>query len=357
MESNLTNPPTILVATPCPLCGAAEHSFVIEAPDLLYSTPGSYRVVRCNACQHLYTNPRPSPEDIAGYYPPDYAPHVPRDSGSFPDACTDRPANTDSLARTATESATVRQPWHLSGPIRKIPGLKQLYHWLRADGAILIPPLEPRPARVLELGCGHGGFLERLREQGWMAVGVEPAIKAADIARRRGFDVHCGPLETAHWPDHSFDAVFAWMVIEHLHDPVATLCEVRRLLVPGGWLVFSVPNSDCWERRVFGRYWYPLCLSIHLQHFSPRHVSRLLECAGFELVKLRRQAHLLTLLGSAGLLMREYRATRRLGQALIDYNASPSMWGQLALAPIAKLAAGLGQAGCLTALARAMSHD
>ena len=104
------------------------------------------------------------------------------------------------------------------------------------------------------MGCGSGRFLERLQESGWEVEGVEPANVPAQRCRDRGLNVHLGHFESLKLDDESFDAVFAWMVIEHLHDPAAALREIHRLLKPdgtvaGGLLVFiddaaTVPDRD-----------------------------------------------------------------------------------------------------------------
>lgn len=338
-EDQFGEPPTRLESHPCPLCGSRDARPVVRAPDRLYGVPGVYQVVRCQSCQHRFTNPRPAAEDLSRYYPADYAPHHGADQSTAA-----------SPATRAAESGAA--PWYLSRPIRAIPGLRRLYYWLRADDVYLFPPLAENPLRTLELGCAHGGFLQQLRDRGWQAQGVELASEAAERARRRGFEVHVGTLESAQLPAEQFDAAFAWMVIEHVHDPLATLVELHRLLVPCGWLSLSVPNANCWERAIFGNYWFGLQLPTHLQHFSRAGVIHTLDRAGFEVVQVRSQAHLLTLIGSLGLWLRAQRATRRLGQWLLDYCTHPRMWGQVLLAPLAKLLAAWGQTGCLTVLAR-----
>lgn len=122
----------------------------------------------------------------------------------------------------------------------------------------------------------------------WNCVGIEPAAEVARRAIEHGFEVRVGSLEETVTADphtfapNSFEAVFAWMVIEHLHDPVATLRLTRELLKPGGTLSFSVPNFGCWERRAFGQFWYALQLPTHLQHFTTAALRRLLESSGFE---------------------------------------------------------------------------
>ena len=194
-----------------------------------------------------------------------------------------------------------------------------------------------------------------MRDRGWQMQGIEFAPEPARRAAQLGFEVHTGTLESARLPAASFDAVFAWMVVEHLHDPVRTLQEIRRVLKPHGRLVFSVPNYACWERRLFGRYWFPLMPPVHLQQFTPDSLRLLLDRSGFDLIRIQHQFSALNLIGSAGILMREKTLARRWGQKLIDYTNHPSLWFQLAAAPAARLLAALGQGGRLTVIARSRS--
>jgi 2-polyprenyl-3-methyl-5-hydroxy-6-metoxy-1,4-benzoquinol methylase len=105
----------------------------------------------------------------------------------------------------------------------------------------------PAAGRVVDVGCGGGELLAALAEA-WRdstLYGVEVASRrraAGSIAGRvRWIDADLGaalPLV-----DRAFEVVFCTEVLEHLKDPVRCLRELRRVLVPGGRLVLSVPNA------------------------------------------------------------------------------------------------------------------
>lgn len=336
--------------TLCPLCGEARSTPAVHASDLLYGVPGEFSVVRCDGCRHLFLNPRPTRECIGEFYPADYGP--------FRGGITDyklQIANCELSGGSKRRSVFDPRSW---GWLRRI-----VLWWIDSRAAPI--PTTPNsdlkshtPPRALELGCSHGVFLQQLRKFGWDCIGIEPAAEVARRAVEAGFDVRVGSLESAISADpqtfapSSFDSVFAWMVIEHLHDPVATLRVAHELLNPGGTLSFSVPNFGCWERRAFGRFWYALQLPTHLQHFTSDSLSRLLDASGFELVELIHQRNVNNLVGSLGLWLRTKFSRWSLGDRLIRWTDNPTALGLCLLAPLGRMLAIVRQSGRLTVVAR-----
>jgi SAM-dependent methyltransferase len=111
-------------------------------------------------------------------------------------------------------------------------------HWLRTLLSFKVPP-----ARVLELGCSHGGFVALLRWAGFDACGQEVSPWVVDYARKT-FDVPMllGPIEEQALPERSFDAIVLNDVLEHLPDPVGTLRRCAGLLKPDGVLLVQTPD-------------------------------------------------------------------------------------------------------------------
>ncbi len=117
--------------------------------------------------------------------------------------------------------------------------------WYRGRRRIIDAELRrlplPRPAVVLDAGCGSGRTLEQLGPLGSVS-GIELNPEAADVARARGdFDVRIGRLEELPWDAATFDLITCLDVIEHTPDDRLTLRELRRVSKPGGWLLVTVP--------------------------------------------------------------------------------------------------------------------
>ena len=299
-------------------------------------------------CQHVYLNPRPNEATIGACYPSDYGPYKTNTDEQTDADSSD--VSTEPVTDSQDTPATTSAPWYVSGWFRMIPGPRWLYYWLTDFRTDFIP--DARPGRALDVGCAGGDFLVKLREHGWTAEGVELMPEPANVARSRGFEVSTGTLEAAQLDETRFDAVFASMVLEHLHEPRETLAEVRRILKDDGWFVFTVPNFGCWERLVFGGYWRGLELPRHLQHYTPARLSTLLGEFGFDRVRIMHQRNLNNIIATAGLWLRERSWGRRIGQRLIDFTDSPTMWWQLALAIPAKMLSFFRQGGRLTVVAQ-----
>ena len=149
---------------------------------------------------------------------------------------------------------------------------------------------QPRQARLLDVGCSSGAFLMTARKLGLETAGVEPAMEAAETARRAGFNVFTGFLEAAHFPDASFDAATLIEVIEHLRDPRSLLAECRRVLRPGGILLVTTPNAGSWTVRFMGSRWESFNLTAmrgHISFFNPRSMRIIAERTGFELAGIQ----------------------------------------------------------------------
>ena len=159
----------------------------------------------------------------------------------------------------------------------------------------LLEPLARREARrllryadpdlsLLELGCGTGRFLERLRAVGWRGplAGLEhsPAVAAA-AAERLGIPIEAGDAESVELSARTQGAIVLRHVLEHLREPAATLERVRAALAADGVLYLATPDRDALAARVFGRWWWGWEVPRHLAVFSPASLRLLLRRCGF----------------------------------------------------------------------------
>ena len=140
--------------------------------------------------------------------------------------------------------------------------------------------------RLLDVGCGTGGFLSVARAAGWDGRGIELGRASAHYAAATlGLAVTQGTLYRFDAPAQSYDAISMIEVIEHLERPVDALGIAHDLLKPGGALLITTPNFDSLYRRLFGgRWWVINCEDEHIVLFSRTTLVGMLEENGFEVV-------------------------------------------------------------------------
>jgi 2-polyprenyl-3-methyl-5-hydroxy-6-metoxy-1,4-benzoquinol methylase len=112
----------------------------------------------------------------------------------------------------------------------------------------VVRPHAPQGARVLDIGCGFGSFLQRARQAGYSVAGIEPDPHAcAGACKALGAGVvRNGTLQQVKPPAGSADVVATLDVLEHvpLADHAAFARAVADVLAPGGLWVIKVPSTD-----------------------------------------------------------------------------------------------------------------
>jgi len=125
--------------------------------------------------------------------------------------------------------------------------------WLRRE----FPVLRQTTARIVDIGCGDGQFLQYLVQKGYRnAFGIEPDEVRAANARLRGIPVFPSKQaaeQAGHYKD-GVDLMFIWHVLEHVDRPADFLRDYVAWLVPGGQMIISVPNQKSLQTMLFGFY-------------------------------------------------------------------------------------------------------
>jgi SAM-dependent methyltransferase len=271
----------------CDLCGSTHHEVLLaEVRDRLHGLPGRFGLIRCGACGLVRLSPRPDASSLPAYYPEDdyYAYQA-----AGPAGVADRPL---ARARDALRAGVLRAHGYGTTDSAGLTGLmpSRLPRWLERRAMY---DCEGFPSWVpgghaLDIGCGNGRFLDRIRRHGWQVVGVDTSTAAAVAARESfGITVHVGALEDSPIAERSLDFVHMSHVIEHLPQPVDTLRRISQLLRPGGRLYIETPNIDSLAFRWSREYWFGLDPPRHLWLFAPATLSRALAESGFTVDRLR----------------------------------------------------------------------
>lgn len=102
--------------------------------------------------------------------------------------------------------------------------------------------------KVLEIGCGTGGFLVAAKRKYEDVIGADIAFRWLVVARKRLQELNvnvplvCCCAEFLPFPEQRFDIILAEDVLEHVRNQEETLAECRRLLTGRGVLFLATPN-------------------------------------------------------------------------------------------------------------------
>lgn len=226
----------------CPVCGGTERSFFLTRMGL--------DIWRCKSCSHRYQHPRITFEKACELYADD---------------------------KTASDIYTQ--------PIQKdIDQVKYQY------GLDVIDQLNP-PARkrIMDIGCGAGGFLEVAFANGWDAcVGIDANNRYADIYQEAGgiqyIQSSFERLDRERLGT-DYDCISLWNVLEHLFDLQSIVAEIKRMLKSGGLLLIMVPNVESLATRLIRERSATFNWK-HVSHFSPNSLKALMSRHGLECVHM-----------------------------------------------------------------------
>lgn len=221
----------------CNLCGNTDvHTVTVG---------GAFPMVRCRGCGLVYLNPRPTAGSLLSLYVDYHARHG--QDGAAWDRLMDR---------VFCEAATL---------------LCKAAH-------------APGPRRLLDVGCGFGGFVALMQRRGWEVEGLDPSPTAVAAAAALGRPVRVGTLDTLRGEHEAYDAITMFYVLEHLPDPMAALRQVWHLLKPGKTVLLRVPHTTPIVRLLapFGVGGSLYDVPYHLYDFSPAVLRRMLRRVGFE---------------------------------------------------------------------------
>lgn len=225
----------------------------------------------CDACQFGFLTPRPTHEqtvanhDIAGYY------------GSRADN-PERP-------KTWLDDMRTRIAWRFDNG-------RDIYH----DASTVASMLNKDQAsafagmRILDLGCGNGGLLAKLKAAGAATVvGVEPSPGGRKEAEAKGVTAYDGTAEDLphNIERNSFDLVIMQHVLEHCKDLHRTLANVKSLLKPGGAYLCDVPCNSALSLQYAGPTWYWLDAPRHINFFTKQSLLGLFGRAQLNVARVR----------------------------------------------------------------------
>ncbi|MGB3466565.1 MAG: class I SAM-dependent methyltransferase [Cyclobacteriaceae bacterium] len=229
----------------CPVCKHPAYKNIMICKDHLVSEE-SFALVECDKCKLVYTNPRPTPENLSKYYQSaDYISH------------TSKGNNLTNIAYKIARHFTKKQKYNLVSKSQST-------------------------GSILDYGCGTGDLLKFFQEKGWSVRGVEPNEQAANIARSENKLKVIKDLSKI-GKEEKFDVIMLWHVMEHIADLRKTARKLVRLLKDNGTLIIAVPNHDSFDAEYYKEDWAAYDVPRHLYHFNQLNIKQL-----FKVMKVKQ---------------------------------------------------------------------
>jgi 2-polyprenyl-3-methyl-5-hydroxy-6-metoxy-1,4-benzoquinol methylase len=225
----------------CPVCDKSSFSNYLNVEDYTVSHR-EFTIQQCNSCYFLFTNPRPSEDEIGAYYQSqDYISHH------------DEAKDVMSKIYTSVRDYTIGQK------------VKMINEQSLTKGTLL------------DIGCGTGNFLGAIKDNGWKVFGTEPDSGAREVASKRVGASIFQDIQTDALQAQKFDVITLWHVLEHIHQLNETLEWLTKHLNENGTIIIAVPNPQSFDASKYGRFWAAYDVPRHLYHFTKGSMKQLLE--------------------------------------------------------------------------------
>jgi ubiquinone/menaquinone biosynthesis C-methylase UbiE len=173
--------------------------------------------------------------------------------------------------------------------------------------------------KVLEIGCGRGGFAcwlahmspaMRLTAADYSPAAVAMGQSFAASAQLHNIDWCVADIQRLPWPDGCFDTVVSCETIEHVPAPRSAIAELARVLRPGGKLFLTVPNyfnlagvHRIYRKLVRGERFQEEGQPINHFTLLPQ-ISHWVRRAGIAVLKIRSVNHSVPYPGRPGITLR-----------------------------------------------------
>lgn len=248
----------------CPLCqDLAIHE--MSSNDLMFNKKKIYDYFLCRSCDLTFINPLPTLSEIKQFYPDSYM--------VFKSA----------KIKKLSYIEKVKLQYKNGYPnLVENNLLSQFVSLFQTNWSERIDYI--KNGTFLDIGCGNGSRLLKMKRLGWDVTGVELNLKGYQECKKNNLNVFNDTLENLKFKKNSFDVIYISHVIEHVANPNEILRIVKNILKPNGQLLIKTPNRNSLGRKIFKKYWYHNDIPRHLFLFSKKSLIKLLNSFNMTLI-------------------------------------------------------------------------
>jgi SAM-dependent methyltransferase len=144
---------------------------------------------------------------------------------------------------------------------------------------------QSRHKHLLEIGSAYGLFLDLVREKFATVQGIDITEDGVRYARDHlGLNVVQADLLEYDFKDQKFDVVCMWDTIEHLRNPHLYIQKISNYMPEGSLLALTTGDIESVNARIKKSTWRLLHPPTHLQYFSRRTLTKLLDNYNFRVI-------------------------------------------------------------------------
>lgn len=236
----------------CPSCGSQNLTTLLKCKDH-YASGDEFEIIKCEQCGLGITQDFPSEEEIGKYYDvPQYISH------------------------SDTNKGLINRLYHIARTIA-----------LKSKAKTVTKFSSENANTLLDMGCGTGYFLNKMRQQKWLVTGIEKDAGARKYAKDKfNLDTHTHEYLFDLAPKKK-DVITLWHVLEHLEKLNETMAKIHEVLNDDGIAIIALPNKDSFDAIQYKEKWAAYDVPRHLWHFSPNDFELLANKHNFKLEELK----------------------------------------------------------------------
>ncbi|MBN1822071.1 MAG: class I SAM-dependent methyltransferase [Prolixibacteraceae bacterium] len=237
----------------CPVCSGKNFTDFLVCTDYFVSGE-KFQIKKCTSCGFKITDKIPDEDSIGPYYQAE-----------------------EYISHSNTSEGIVNRIYHFAREFM-----------LGQKRKVVVKNCHKKTGNLLDVGAGTGFFAAHMKQHGWDVSGTEKSEDARNFAEKE-MKVKLVPAEGIfEFENNTFDAITLWHVMEHFHNPVQYIHEIKRILDAEGKLFIALPNHNSYDAGHYKQTWAAFDVPRHIWHFAPAHVKQIFENNGFSLTKKYR---------------------------------------------------------------------
>ena len=205
-----------------------------------------YPIAYCKSCDHLYTDHKPTIQEVNEIYSDDY---FFKGGAGYDNYIIQR----DMLIKRGEYYADKLSKHTLQG-------------------------------KVLDIGSAAGFILKGFENKGWNGTGIEPNKSMVDYGKHNlGLNLINGTIETVEVQE-KFDLVIIIQVLAHIFDLNSLIKKISQYLNPNGLVLIETWNKDSWTAKMFGKHWHQYSPPSTLNYYSKKTLNHFMNQQKFSIV-------------------------------------------------------------------------